>query len=36
VHPATEDHATRVFAELWNADAHWDAVARLEQRRATR
>src|SRR4051794_39959299 len=21
VHPATEDHATRVFAELWNADA---------------
>jgi len=36
VHPATEDHATRVFAELWNADAHWDAVARLEQRRAAR
>ena len=36
VHPATEDHATRVFAELWNADAHWDAVAALEQRRAAR
>jgi len=36
VHPATEDHATRAFAELWNADAHWDAVARLEQRRTAR
>jgi enoyl-CoA hydratase/carnithine racemase len=36
VHPATEADATRVFAELWNADAHWDAVARLEQRRASR
>jgi enoyl-CoA hydratase/carnithine racemase len=35
-HPATEADATRVFAELWNADAHWDAVARLEQRRAAR
>jgi enoyl-CoA hydratase/carnithine racemase len=36
VHPQTEDDATRVFAELWNAEAHWDAVARLEQRRSGR
>lgn len=28
-HPAHERSATAAFADLWTADAHWDAVARL-------
>jgi enoyl-CoA hydratase/carnithine racemase len=34
-HPHLEADATRTFAELWIADAHWAAVEQLEQRRKT-
>jgi enoyl-CoA hydratase len=35
VHAALEANATDVFARLWTADAHWDAVEAMEQRRRT-
>ncbi|MFN2538746.1 MAG: enoyl-CoA hydratase/isomerase family protein [Mycobacteriales bacterium] len=35
VHPHTEAMATDAFAGLWAADAHWDAVEQLQQRRST-
>lgn len=34
-HPHLEADATRAFAELWIADAHWNAVDQLEQKRKT-
>jgi enoyl-CoA hydratase len=34
VHPHTADDATDAFARLWTADAHWDAVDALQQRKA--
>jgi enoyl-CoA hydratase len=34
-HPHLEPEATDAFARLWTADAHWDAVAALEQKRRT-
>src|SRR5262245_24782967 len=34
-HPELEAGATDAFARLWTADAHWDAVEALEQRRKT-
>ena len=33
VHSHLEADAADVFARLWTADAHWDAVDRLEQKR---
>jgi enoyl-CoA hydratase/carnithine racemase len=33
LHPALEPAATDAFARLWTADAHWDAVDALGQRR---
>jgi enoyl-CoA hydratase/carnithine racemase len=35
VHPELEAAATDAFAQLWTADAHWDAVDALEQKRRT-
>ena len=35
VHAGLEANATDVFARLWTADAHWDAVEAMEQRRRT-
>jgi enoyl-CoA hydratase len=35
-HPELEADATNAFARLWTAEAHWDAVDALEQKRATR
>jgi enoyl-CoA hydratase len=35
VHSELEANATDAFAQLWTADAHWDAVEALEQRRRT-
>jgi enoyl-CoA hydratase/carnithine racemase len=34
-HPHLESDATRAFAELWIADAHWAAVEQLERKRKT-
>jgi enoyl-CoA hydratase len=37
IHDHTRDHATDVFAHLWAAEAHWDAVEAMEaQRRSER
>jgi enoyl-CoA hydratase len=33
IRPELEDDAVDAFAALWAADAHWDAVATLEQKR---
>jgi enoyl-CoA hydratase/carnithine racemase len=35
VHRELEAPAAEAFARLWTADAHWDAVAALDQRRKT-
>jgi enoyl-CoA hydratase/carnithine racemase len=35
VHPALAADAADAFARLWTADAHWDAVEALEQKRRT-
>jgi enoyl-CoA hydratase/carnithine racemase len=35
LHPHLEPDATDAFARLWTADAHWAAVAALDQRRRT-
>ena len=35
VQPELEEHATDVFARLWVADAHWDAVDAMTQKRST-
>jgi enoyl-CoA hydratase len=35
-HPKSEVAAVRAFAELWAADAHWEAVERLQAAKATR
>jgi enoyl-CoA hydratase/carnithine racemase len=35
VHSELEPAATDAFARLWTADAHWDAVDALEQKRRT-
>jgi enoyl-CoA hydratase len=32
-HPELQEAATDAFARLWTADAHWDAVDALEQKR---
>ena len=34
-HPELEADATEEFAHLWTADAHWDAVEELQQKRST-
>jgi enoyl-CoA hydratase len=35
-HPNSEAAAVRTFAELWAADAHWEAVAKLQRATASR
>src|SRR5438477_1445694 len=35
VHAELETNATDAFARLWTADAHWEAVEALEQRKRT-
>jgi hypothetical protein len=32
-HPALEVDATAAFARLWTAEAHWEAVEALAQKR---